>query len=146
MLGPGPSNITFWEPGEAMVDGIEYWAFIKGYKSAYLVSTEGQVMRIAGGRGTKPGTVQHGYILKATPNSRGYPTVKLSVGGQRHTEKVHLLVERTFAAIAQDRYGPHEVHHGDGNSKNNALWNLKPGSAKEHAEWEYNRRMSARGN
>ena len=85
----------------------------------YIISTEGRVVRIKGGRGTRPGT-----IIRSPVNADGYPVVCLSDKGTSHSWFVHKLVARTFLGPApEDKYGLFCVHHRNANRGDNRATN-----------------------
>lgn len=69
--------------------------------------------------------------MRQTPNSHGYPSVRLIVNGRRVRKCVHWLVA---AGFLPDRPSPaHEVRHLDGDRTNNAVSNLAWGTRAENA-------------
>ena len=101
-----PLKLDLWAPGEPL-EGPERWYPCFGYESDYFASTEGRVMRITGGPGTRPGK-----ILKPSPNQDGYMTVRLS-SGKAKTFNLHWLICRTFrGSPPRDIAGDGQVAHG----------------------------------
>ncbi len=90
----------------------------------YKVSSEGMVVRIVGGRGSRI----TGMPLAMSIDSTGYYVVTLCVNGKRTTVRVHLLVARAFLT----RPAETEVNHIDGNKLNNYLLNLEYVSRSEN--------------
>ena len=70
--------------------------------------------------------------LQQTPNSHGYPSVRMLVGGRRKRLLVHTLVAARFLPA---RPSPaHEVRHLDGDKSNCVVWNLAWGTRKDNAD------------
>lgn len=70
-----------------------------------------------------------GRLLRAAPNSGGYPALALSGGGRRMNAQVHILVCEAF-------HGPrppdHDAAHGDGTRTNNRADNLRWATRREN--------------
>lgn len=96
----------------------EKWLPVAGTGGKYLVSSRGRVM---GPRGT---------ILRPAKHVRGYLKVTIRPeGGGRYTENVHRLVARAF--IENPLNLPY-VCHWDDNPENNAVENLRWGTASDN--------------
>lgn len=81
--------------------------------------------------------------MRPTPNSDGYPSVRLTVEGKRVRLAVHRLVAREYLP---PRPSPeHEVRHLDGDKTNNTVENLAWGTAKENAEDRERHGRTSRG-
>lgn len=93
------------------------WKGIPGYKGFYQVSDLGQVRRVKGGQGARPG-----LVLKQMTNSAGYRQVELWKNGILKRLLVHRLVLSAFVGKCPEGL---EGAHLDGNCKNNKLSNLK---------------------
>ncbi len=94
------------------------WRAIAEYPD-YEVSDEGQVRRVSGGRGAKPGR-----ILRPATTPRGYLIVSLYRDGRSRMRKVHRLLCTAFHG---DPPTPkHHAAHDDGdflnNTPGNVLW------------------------
>ena len=93
---------------------------------AYAVSSQGQVMRVAGGPGARVGNV-----LKPSVGHGGYLHVVMMADGKRCTRTIHRLVARAFLG------GPptpdHQVAHADGTRQNNAATNLRWATVEENS-------------
>jgi len=95
----------------------ERWKPVPRYRTTYLVSSLGRVMRIAPGRGARIG-----HVLRPSTNRvTGYLTVMLSAFGKLETFYIHRLVADAFCGLPLDG----EVHHLDNDKSNNALSNLR---------------------
>jgi predicted XRE-type DNA-binding protein len=105
----------------------ERWKPVVGWHSYYDVSDQGRLRRAldsAPARRTRPGRV-----LKPSPDTGGYLTVRLCCDGVRHTRKVHALVAATFLG---PRPAGLTIDHVDGDKLNNAPSNLEYVSLREN--------------
>lgn len=91
--------------------------------SGYQIDVNGDVWSLLGWRGIKE------KQLIPHPNKYGYLRVTLKTNNGRKTEFIHNLMVENFIG---DKEGL-QVRHLDGNKKNNNLYNLKLGTAKENA-------------
>lgn len=137
------ASLVFLGPNDSP-NGRERWRLVvtpDGVQSdAYLVSTEGRILRVKGGRGATPGT-----LLRMSPTRDGYPTACLSVDCIRHTWNVHTIVAWTFhGAAPEDEFGKFEAHHIDEDRANNVATNLQWVSAKDNASSDWHKRMTGR--
>jgi hypothetical protein len=112
-----------------MVD-TEVWRPVVGYEGLYDVSNKGRVLskaRVVEHSG-HPRRVQE-KVLKASPDSAGYPVVTLSVHGETNKVRVHVIEMAAF-------FGPcpqgQRVLHWDDNPGNNAITNLRYGTQLEN--------------
>ena len=104
---------------------MEEWRSIIDFDDCYSVSSHGRVRSEARIVVTKTG-VEHPVrerILKAPPNSDGYPKVSLCKDGERKDGMVHLLVLTAFRGPKPQP--KHEGCHNDGDTFNNHLDNLR---------------------
>lgn len=96
------------------------------YAPGYEVTADGRVFSI--------GHNWRGYgkrEMRQSLNSHGYPSVRLTMGGERKRTVVHRLVALHFLG---PRPSPeHEVRHLDGDKTNNAVQNLAWGTRAENA-------------
>ena len=92
----------------------EIWRDIEGYDGLYQVSNLGHVKRFY--KATPP------RILKASPNSDGYPFVKLYYDGKRKHALIHRLVALAFIPNPDNKP---EVNHVDGIKTDNHVDNLE---------------------
>jgi len=69
--------------------------------------------------------------LKQHPNSHGYPSVRLTLGGKRKHIVVHRLVMLKHGPVRPS--STHEICHIDGNKNNNVISNLRWGTRKDNA-------------
>ena len=132
-------------PPDEKPNGRERWRFVitpDGIESPdYIVSTEGRIVRVSGGRGAKPGT-----ILRTPPTADGYAHANLKVGGVIRTVNIHKVVARTFHGPApEDDYGPFHVHHIDKKRDHNAAMNVAYVSAKDNLSALWHDHISGRG-
>lgn len=101
----------------------EQWRDIPNYEGLYQVSNHGNVRRlptvVETTRGLRP---TPGKILKATPNSNGYPKVSLSKNNQQKEAFVHSLVLSSFVRA---RANEEVACHNDGDPGNNHVENLR---------------------
>lgn len=108
----------------------QQWLPIPGYEGHYEVSTLGRVrsldrvIRHAGGTRKSPGRT-----LKLQTHPTGYVQVTLCRDGQQENRKVHHLVLETF--VGPRPSGMHACH-GDGDTFNNSLSNLRWGTVSEN--------------
>jgi hypothetical protein len=102
------------------------WLKVHGYPD-YEVSELGEVRRVTP---TSHKSRAVPFLLKASPNSTGYPTVHLTRDKISKTHYVHTLVATAFLG---HRPSPdHQVAHLDGTRTNNAAINLKWVSQSEN--------------
>lgn len=95
----------------------ERWTHIAGFPD-YEISDQGRVRRLAAGQGTRAG-----YILKGSPNARGYLRVTLT---RRHrSSKTHYIHRLVLAAFSGPEPPNHQTNHIDDNKANNAITNLE---------------------
>ena len=88
----------------------EVWKEISNTNGFYFVSNEGRVKSLKG---------YSAKILKADTNNRGYLRVQLN--GKKYF--IHRLVAKVFVENDNPKENV-EVHHKDGNRKNNKANNL----------------------
>ena len=67
------------------------WKPVQGYEGYYEVSSEGDIRRIKGGKGTRLGT-----CLKPKTSSNGYLEVCLVKDKVRKSHRVHRIVAKAF--------------------------------------------------
>lgn len=88
--------------------------------AGYTVSWRGQVARAGG------------YLMTQSPDSNGYPSVKLIVNGRRKRIAVHRLVAAAF--LPSKPPGMNLIRHLDGNPLNSCATNLAWGDPATNAE------------
>lgn len=90
----------------------------------YFATNSGEIVSLSGWRGREIKTV-----TQVLSGGKRYPAVRVMIDGKRVTKNVHALVAEAF-------YGPRpsalQVRHLDGNPMNNAVENLRYGTAKEN--------------
>ena len=116
------------------IESEETWATIQGFQDSYEVSSLGRVrslprISVFNGRWGAVSRKQSGKILKQMKHTGGYLTVTLWRQGVSKICLVHKLVLEAFVSA---RPSGMQVAHGDGNRKNNALYNLRWASPKEN--------------
>jgi hypothetical protein len=112
----------------------EIWSPAKGYENYLLVSTHGNVIRLAkeqrhwkGGISTRKQTLCKTSLTRKT---RGYKQIKFGTNYVVKSLLVHRLVAETFIPLVD---GKDFVNHIDGNKLNNNINNLEWCTAKENA-------------
>lgn len=103
----------------------ERWLPIPGFEGCYSVSSHGRVRSEKRVVVEKTGIAKKlkGKVLRARPNRGGYPSFKISHGGQLIALRVHRAVALAF--IGPQPTDRHEVAHRDGNRLNNLADNLR---------------------
>ena len=96
---------------------METWRDVVGFEGYYVVSDRGRVMRVARGKGTRPGTIR-----KLFTDHLGYQRLLLSKNGKYFTRSVHRLVTEAFLGPAPEGY---EVNHKNGDKEDNNIDNLE---------------------
>lgn len=108
------------------------------HTDGYEVTADGRVFSIASnwrGLGRRE--------LSQTANSDGYPSVRLTINGNRKRFAVHKLVAAEhLPPRPSDR---HEVRHLDGNKLNPAATNLAWGTQKDNADDRERHGRTSRG-
>ena len=100
---------------------IVTWKAIKGFEDKYLINQFGDVYN----RET------HKLLKESLDRCIGYMKVNLYYGKKNHIFLVHRLVAQAFVPNPD---GLAQVHHKDGNKKNNCAENLEWVSRKTHVE------------
>lgn len=108
-----------------MTSATEQWRQVPGWPQ-YEVSPAGLVRRAV--RGGSP-IAKRGRLL--TPHGSRYLHVTLHADGRHGTYSVHRLVARAY--LGEPPSPRHEVAHGDGNPRNNAVGNLRWALRTENA-------------
>lgn len=98
----------------------ELWAAIPGTNGKIEVSSDGRVRSLL--RGCR--------ILKATPDSKGYLRIRVTISRKKMSFKVHREVAKAFLPNPSSKP---QVNHIDGNKKNNSISNLEWVTNKENA-------------
>lgn len=105
------------------------WRPVAGYETYYAVSDQGDVCRVAGGRGARAGKQ-----LKPIRHSAGYRTVTLVRGGIEDKCLIHRLVLEAFV-------GPCPAgccaNHRDGDKTNNWVANLEWATVSDNNSHAY---------
>lgn len=112
---------------------MELWTSIPGYDGFYEVSNFGNVRSLTRfvPYGRHKGMVYKGKDLKQFISGK-YLSVKLSHAGVTKTVYTHELVLLAFEGQRPSMDERCEIRHLDGDKLNNALSNLKYGTAKEN--------------
>ena len=97
------------EAWEMLVIEGEEWKDIPGYEGLYAVSNAGRIKR-------------EDRILQPYFTEKGYYRIGLTMYGRKKQYRVHRLVAEAFIPNPNNY---HNVHHRDGNKKNNAVSNLE---------------------
>jgi len=105
---------------------MEEWRDVVGWEGLYRVSNHGQVQRVIGGAGTHAGR-----LLKPYDKGTGYWCVQLLDRGRLARCRVHRLVAIAFVAGAAPEL---DVHHKNGNKKDNRPENLEWCTRAEHVK------------
>lgn len=108
------------------------------FTAGYRVTRDGRVLSVAHnwrGYGERE--------MAPSPNSDGYPSVRLTVDGKRTRLAVHRLVARQF--LPPRPSSAHEVRHLDGDKTNNHVSNLAWGTPKENADDRTRHGRTSRG-
>jgi hypothetical protein len=79
--------------------------------------------------GCKRGLGKKWHRLKGSPDSSGYPSVKLKRNGASYAKRIHILMLEAFVGPCPTGM---ECRHLDDNKLNNALDNLKWGTRSEN--------------
>lgn len=116
----------------------EEWRAVPDFEGLYEVSNLGRVRsldRIIYKRNVRNGPIiptrRRGKILRANPDTHGYPTLHLCVGGVDKASLVHHLVLRAFVG---ERPAGQECRHLDGIRANARLDNLAWGTPLENIQ------------
>lgn len=104
----------------------EIWKPVPGFEGVYSVSSYGRIRR-----DLSRGKAVTGFILKPTPNRRGYLRVTLSDTPRREAFLVHRLVMQAFVG---DCPAGKEVNHIDTDKTNCRLDNLEYLTGVENIE------------
>lgn len=101
-------------PGSGEAD----WRPVRGFETAYAVSSHGDLMRTADGHG--------GALASKSLNPHidvnGYPLTVLSFGGKKRRAYVHRLIAEAFLPNPR---GCTDVNHKNGIKSDNRLENLE---------------------
>lgn len=92
------------------------WRPVVGYEGVYEVSNDGQVKRVAGGQGARPG------IRKQGRHPNGYMQIALSMNNRTATKKVHRLVAEAFIGPCPEGM---ELCHNNDDPGDNRVENLR---------------------
>lgn len=113
------------------------WRPVVGYEGLYEVSNAGQIKRVAGGSGSKPGRILKNQL------KRGYHQIGLYLDGALKWHAVHKLVAEAFIELKKPGL---QINHKDGNKLNNSPENLEwVTSAENHAHRRQYLGMSNKG-
>jgi len=111
----------------------EEWAFIRGFKNKYDVSTFGRVRSIGriitSGRSYKNFRATKTFIMKLKLRNDGYLSVSLCRNGSRKSYAVHRLVAKAFIPNPSNKS---QVNHKDGVRSNCRVNNLEWSTVSEN--------------
>lgn len=102
----------------------ELWAVVPGTDGMIEVSNFGNARSYLRNR-------EHGSTIKASCDTAGYPTLRLSLGGVKKNYMVHRYVAQAFIPNPDNK---REVNHIDGNKANNHVSNLEWVTHKENLQ------------
>lgn len=105
--------------------GVEFWKDIPEYEGLYQASNYGRVKSLSRYYKTGRGGIQllPERILKASPDTNGYPGVLLCKNGKQKRYSVHRLIAITFLPKFSLEYT--QINHKDENKSNNRVENLE---------------------
>lgn len=103
----------------------ELWRPVRGFEGYYEVSDQGRVKRVAGGPGTRVGT-----ILKPSTGKTGYHHVMLTKNGKPQKHFVHRIMLHAFKRPM--RADQTDTRHLNGIPNDNRLCNLEFGTKTEN--------------
>lgn len=112
---------------------VEEWRNIPGFEDFYSISNLGRVKSLARvvKRDRSNGLYQCKERILKPSFADGYPNVTLSREGSTRSFKVHVLVMLTFVG---PRPAGMDIAHGDGNSRNPRLDNLRYATRAENIQ------------
>lgn len=110
----------------------EAWKPIPGYVGRYEASDMGRVRSITRRTPSKGGSTRlnHGRVLTATPDKKGYLRLSLSRGPNIVTRWVHQLILEAFVGAKPDGM---VALHANNNPADNRLLNLSWGTPKQNS-------------
>lgn len=94
------------------------WTRIKN--SDYKININGQIVN------------KNGKLIKSKINHNGYETIVLKIGDKRSTCRIHRLLAQAYLPNPLNKP---EVHHIDGNKRNNNLNNLMWSDSYSNRRW-----------
>ena len=100
--------------------GKELWKDVKGYEESYQISNYGRIYSKVRG------------IIRKQRVTRGYSTIKLTIGSEEKWYSTHRLVALHFIDNPE---GKPEVNHIDENKLNNHYTNLMWCTSQENSNW-----------
>lgn len=115
----------------------EIWKDVIGYEGNYQASNLGnfrsldRYVKSHNQWGEYERFIKGGKMHPHVNNRFGYLQIKLTIDGVGKTERVHILVAKTFIPNPE---GHPEIHHIDYNKSNNSVSNLKWVTRKENQE------------
>lgn len=128
----GRFDVQFPQPFQG--DDVQNWQDIPGYEGKYQIDRSGQVRSLDRIDTYRNGALypRKGCLLRQHVSVGGYWTVALPALDRKgqSTKQVHRLLMLTF--VGPPPSPKHHVCHQDGNPTNNALGNLRYGTAKEN--------------
>ncbi len=116
-----------------MSEFVEEWRPIEGFEGLYEVSDFGRIKSLErkffNGKGWRK---IDEHIMKVYKDKDGYELVRLKKNGCGMTLRVHRIVAQTFIPNQENKP---KVDHIDGNTSNNAVWNLRWCTQKENLNY-----------
>jgi hypothetical protein len=111
------------------MEDIEEWRPVVGYEGAYEVSSLGRVRSVPRVIETSDGRTRHqpGKMLRQHHN-KGYPFVRLSLGGHPVNGMIHRLVAAAFLGPEDGA----EVCHNNGDPSDCTVANLRYGTRSDN--------------
>ena len=119
----------------------EEWRDIKGYEGLYQVSNYGRVKRNNSLVNSKNGSkrIVKEHVIKQYVENSGYLYCILSINSRIKKFFIHRLVARAFPEICGEWFEGCDVHHINGNKKENCVSNLTVLQRTMHRK-EHNRK------
>lgn len=107
-----------------MTETDERWLPVVGYEGSYEVSDLGRIVSL-------PKSSRHcrAVLRPRVEHGKGYRIIAFSAGGRQYKHRLHVVVARAFLGPRPESA---VIRHLDGDPSNNALTNLRYGTAAEN--------------